>query len=428
MVWLEIRGSARLAHAVQGSMHRTPVTVVTALAAALISSQVALMAVPATIVDLARDWSLDAAQIGWLGGIYFAGYAAGLPFLAGIADRMDGRIVYGLAAVIAAAASFAFATVADGFWPGLVLRFIAGIGFSGIHIVGMKLMADRLTGTAQARAGAFYSAAYALGSGVSFLIAGPIASVFGWPAAFVAAGLCSLAPIPLVCTIGAPLPDHEVRSTRWLPDFRAILAMPETLRYIIAYAGNTWEVFAMRVWFVPLLAFNAGLHANGAQSMHLSVLAGVSAIVAVPVSIGVAELGIRFGRQRVVRAVSLVSIAVAVALGALASSSFALVLALLMLHGASSYGDAGAINGGLMVSSRPQTRSAALALFGLFGFVSGFLGPLAVGLTLQASGGTSSPAAWFAALLVVALGSVVSAGAMSRFGWLAVRRSRRPRS
>ena len=397
-------------------MNRTPATVVTALAAALISSQVALMAVPATLVELTRAWSLDAAQIGWLGGIYFAGYAAGLPFLAGLAGRMDGRIVYAFSALIAAGASFGFATAADGFWPGLVLRFVAGIGFSGIHIVGMKLMADRLTGAAQARAGAFYSAAYAVGSGVSFLIAGPVAETHGWPAAFVAAGLGSLAAIPLVLAIGAPLPDHEVRSVRWLPDFRAVFAMPETVRYIVAYAGNTWEVFAMRVWFVPLLAFNAGLHAAGAHGMSLAVLAGVSAIASVPVSIGVAELGIRCGRERVVRVVSLASVAVAAALGALADSSFLIVLALLMLHGASSYGDAGAINGGLMVSSRPETRSAALALFGLAGFVAGFLGPLAVGLTLQASGGTSSPGAWFLALLVVALGSVVSAAAMSRCG------------
>jgi MFS family permease len=339
---------------------------------------------------------------------------------------MDGRIVYGLSAVIAAMASFAFATVADGFWPGVVLRFAGGIGFSGIHIVGMKLMADRLTGTAQARAGAFYSAAYAVGSGGSFLIAGPVAGSFGWPAAFVAAGLGSLLAIPLLFLIGAPLPEHEVRSRRWLPDFRAALAIPDTLRYIVAYAGNTWEVFAMRVWFVPLLAYNAGLHAAGAYGMNLAVLAGISAIVSVPVSIAVAELGIRFGRERVVRAVSLASIAVAVTLGALASSSFPMVLALLMLHGASSYGDAGAINGGLIVSSRPETRSAALALFGLFGFVSGFLGPLAVGLTLQASGGTSSPSAWFAAVLVIGLGSVVSAGAMSRFGRRADPSSSRP--
>lgn len=397
---------------------RKPATIVTALAVSLMANQIALLAVPAVIVDLTRAWSLDAAQIGWLGGIYFAGYAAGLPFLAGAAGRTDGRIVYGLSAVIAAAAALGFATLAEGFWSGLVLRFIGGVGFAGIHIVGMKLMADRVTGTAQARAGALYSAAYAIGSGGSFLIAGPIASALDWHAAFVTAGIGSLVAIPLVLVIGGPLPGHEVRSTRWLPDFRGVFSTPETVRYIIADAGNTWEVFAMRVWFVPLLAFNAGLHADAAHGWNLSVLAGVSAIIAVPVSIIVAELGIRCGRERVVRAVSLASVAIAAALGALASSGFLIVLALLMLHGASSYGDAGAINGGLIASCRPDTRSAALALFGLLGFTSGFLGPLAVGFVLQAGGGTSSAAAWLAAFLVVGFGSVVSAGAMSRCGRL----------
>ena len=369
---------------------RKPATVITALAVALMASQIALMAVPAVIVDLSRAWSLDAAQIGWIGGIYFAGYAVGLPFLAGLAGRMDGRIVYGVSAVVAGGASLGFAAFAQGFWPGLVLRFIGGVGFAGIHIVGMKLMADRLTGTVQARAGALYSAAYAVGSGSWFLIAGPVASSLGWPATFVAAGLGSLAAIPLVFAIGAPLPGHEVRSNRLLPDFRGVFAAPETVRYIIAYAGNTWEVFAMRVWFVPFLAFNAALHMTDEHGWSLSVLAGISAIVSVPISIVVAELGIRFGRERIVRAVSLASVTVAVALGALASSSFAVVLALLMLHGASSYGDAGAINGGVMASARPETRSAALALFGLMGFASGFLGSLAVGLTLQVTGGASA--------------------------------------
>jgi MFS family permease len=377
------------------------------------ASQIALMAVPATIVDLTRAWSLDAAQIGWLGGIYFAGYAFGLPFLAGFAGRTDGRIAYAFSAVIAASASFGFATLAQGFWSALVLRFVGGIGFAGIHIVGMKLMADRLSGEAQARAGAFYSAAYALGSGGSFLIAGPVASALGWPAAFVTAALGSLSAIPLVLAIGAPLPGHEIRSARWLPDFRGAFASPDTVRYIVAYAGNTWEVFAMRVWFVPFLAFNAGLHATTAHSMSYSVLAGISAIVSVPVSIVVAELGIRLGREKTVRTVSLMSVALAIALGAHASGELIVVLALLMLYGASSYGDAGAINGGLIVSSQPETRSAALTLFGLFGFTSGFLGPLAVGFTLHLAGGTSSPGGWSAAFVVMALGSVVSAAAMS---------------
>lgn len=399
-------------------MTRAPTVIIAALALALIASQIALMAVPAVIVDLTRAWSLDAEQIGLLGGIYFAGYATGLPFLAGLTGRLDGRIVYGCSAVIAAMASFGFAVLAQGYWQGLVLRFVGGIGFAGIHIVGMKLLADRLMGVAQARAGAFYSAAYAVGSGGSFLIAGPVAATLGWHAAFVAAGIGSLLAVPLVLVIGPALPGHELRSSRWLPDFRGVFGEPETVRYIIAYAGNTWEVFAMRVWFVPFLAFNASLHATTTQGWNLPVLAGISAIAAVPVSIIAAELALRFDRRRVVCGVSLASVVVAVALGIFASNDFCLVLALLMMHGATSYGDAGTINAGLMASSRPETRGAALTLFGLLGFLAGFLGSLTVGFMLQATGGASSATAWLAALLVVGFGSVVSAGVT----WHSVRR------
>src|SRR4029079_16857612 len=77
-----------------------------ALSLALILGQVAIMAVPAVFVELASEWSLDAAQIGWLGGVYFAGYAAGLPFLSGAAGRRDGRAAYVVSAVIAAIAFF----------------------------------------------------------------------------------------------------------------------------------------------------------------------------------------------------------------------------------------------------------------------------------------------------------------------------------
>ena len=99
-------------------------------------------------------------------------------------------------AAIAGITSFAFAVRASGFWSAIVLRFMAGVGFSAIHIVGLKLMVDRLEGDNRARAGAFYSAAYALGSGASFLIAGLLSNTFGWRATFVAAGAGALLAIP----------------------------------------------------------------------------------------------------------------------------------------------------------------------------------------------------------------------------------------
>jgi hypothetical protein len=82
---------------------------------------------------------------------------------------------------------------------------------------------------------------------------------------------------------------------------------------------------------------------------------------------------------------------------------------LLFLHAATSYGDAGAINGGVAVAAAPATRAAALASFGLTGFTGGFLGSLAVGLALNFAGGVTEPTAWFWGFGVMAVGSVVAA-------------------
>jgi MFS family permease len=84
-----------------------------------------------------------------------------------------------------------------------------------------------------------------------------------------------------------------------------------------------------------------------------------------------------------------------------------------LVHGITSYGDVGAIAGGIVAATTGETRAAALALFGVIGFTFGFLGPLAVGLAIDLAGGRDEPLAWFWAFMIMALGSVVSASAMA---------------
>ena len=375
--------------------------------------QLAIMAIPALTVELAVLWELDATRIGWLGGIYFAGYAVALPFLTGAANRMDGRIVYLVAALIGAAASFSVALFADGFWWALVLRFAAGIGFAGIHIIGMKMLVDRLSADAQSRASAFYTAAFAVGSGCSFLVAGLLSKLFGWQAVFVSAGIGSLLSLLVLLPIGPPLAGNEIRSKRIFPDFLSAFRDAETVRYVIAYAGNLWEVLAVRVWFVPFLAFNLAANEGSGLGLDPATAVGLAVFVAVPLNLVIAELGVRWGRKPVIFAVSLASVVVCGLLGWQASGPTMLVLALLLLHGITSYGDVGAIAGGVVAASSGERRAAALALFGIIGFTFGFLGPLAVGLALDLAGGREEPLAWLWAFMAMALGSVVSASAMA---------------
>ncbi len=155
----------------------------------LVTNLAAQMTFAATLHEIAADWVLDASQSGWIGGIYFAGYAIAVPFLASATDRMDGRWLYVGSALLGAAASFAFAAFAHGFVAALVLRFLGGIGLAGVHMPGLNLLMDRVGRPYQGRAAGIYTSSYAAGSAGSFLIAELVAEAFGWRATFIAAGI-----------------------------------------------------------------------------------------------------------------------------------------------------------------------------------------------------------------------------------------------
>jgi MFS family permease len=104
----------------------------------LVANLAALMTFAATLNEIAVDWSLNASQSGWIGGIYFAGYAIAVPFLASASDRMDARWLYVGSALLGAAASFAFALFAHGFVLALGLRFLGGIGLAGRPYAGVE--------------------------------------------------------------------------------------------------------------------------------------------------------------------------------------------------------------------------------------------------------------------------------------------------
>jgi hypothetical protein len=154
-----------------------------------------------------RYWSLSTSDLGWIGGIYFAGYALAVPFLAGASDRMDARWLYIASALLAAAASFAFSWFADGFVAALVLRFLGGIGLAGVHMPGLNLLMDRIDRAFQGRAAGIYTSSYAAGSAGSFLIAGIVDAALGWRATFIAAGI---GPLLSICALGL-LPAGSTR-------------------------------------------------------------------------------------------------------------------------------------------------------------------------------------------------------------------------
>jgi MFS family permease len=377
----------------------------------LVANLLPLMTFAAVLPQIAAEWGLSAAEAGWIGGIYFAGYAASVPILAGATDRMDGRWLYVVCALLGAAASFAFAFGANGLLSALVLRLIGGVAVSGVHMPGLKLLIDRTAGAMQGRGAAIYTSSYAAGNSVSFLVAGIVDAAFGWRAAFVAAGIGPLLAIGALWLLTpAPVLRNETKAP--LLEIGALLRNRALMAYVIAFAGNTWEVFAVRVWFVACLSWTLSLPGNALPLPALGVVAGIASLVGVPASIVVAELASRYGRRRLIVATCFSSVAVCLALAATAGGPILIVLSLLVLVQITSFADVGALAGGAVAAADPARRGAALALYALVGFASGFAGPVVVGSVIDWFGGSRSVAGWEAAFAVMAIGSAVAAWAV----------------
>src|SRR5258708_31947402 len=75
-----------------------------------------------------------------------------VPVLVSLTDRVAVRRVYMLGTGVTALSHFGFALFADGFWSALLLRLLAGIGWAGNYMPGLKAIADPLEGTVHSRA------------------------------------------------------------------------------------------------------------------------------------------------------------------------------------------------------------------------------------------------------------------------------------
>ncbi len=218
----------------------------------------------------AQQWGLSNTSAGTIGGLYFAGYVVAVPVLTSLTDRIDARIVYFGGMTTTGLAMLGFALNAQGLWSAAAWQALAGAGLAGTYMPGLKALSDRLGGRDQSRAVAFYTASFAIGMSLSYLVAGEVARLYDWRAAFGAAALGSLAAMAIagLALAGHRAARHPSPDTHLL-DFRPVFANRAAMGYVLGYAAHVWELFGLRAWLVAFLVFGASLD-GGAQSWRWS--------------------------------------------------------------------------------------------------------------------------------------------------------------
>lgn len=173
------------------------------------------------------------------------------------------------------------------------------------------------------------------------------------------------------------------------------------MAYALAYCIHTLEMNALRGWAVAFLAFVATSTGSSGAGMSPAFVATVLGLIGTAASVVGNEAAIRLGRRWLVTLAMLASVLLALGLAFLGTTSYSVAVSLLLVYGLVVWLDSSSLTAGAAGTADPSRRGATLAVHSMLGYAGGFVGPLAVGWTLDLAGGPS-PLGWGLAFAMIA--------------------------
>jgi predicted MFS family arabinose efflux permease len=270
-------------------------------------------------------------------------------------------------------------------------------------MTGLKLLADSVDGKLMSRATAGHAASIGISGALSFTFADVISRNFGWPAPFLAAAVsAALAAVLVLLAVARRGPAPEAHKPGHVFDFRPVLRNRSAMAYALTYCIHTLEFHALRGWGVAFLGFVAGTAGAAGSILSPTMTLTILGLLATVSTVLGNEFSIHFGRRRLICSALAGSIVCAVLLGLLGPQSYVLAATLILIYGFVISLDSSSLTAGTAGSAEPSRRGATLAVHSSLGYAGGFIGPLIIGWTLDASGGMS-PGSWALALSLVAV-------------------------
>lgn len=381
------------------------------MCAAQVLVQIGAFVWPALLPGIMPVWGLSNSAAGWITAAFYGAYMLSVPVLVTLTDRIDAKRIYLLGVGLTVLGHLFFAFSADGFWTALLARLLAGVGWAGTYMTGLKLLADRVEGRLMSRAVAGHAASIGIAGALSFSAADLIAGLIDWRAAFTAAAISAMLAWCLVVLLAPPgkvyAPADGAKKSAF--DFGPIFRNRSAMAYAIAYCVHTLEMNALRGWGVAFLVFVAAeTGSSGSLLSPALVVTGLGLLGTVASVLG-NETSIRLGRKRLVCLAMLASVLLSSATGIAGPLAYKLAVAIMVVYGIVIWLDSSSLTAGAAGSADPARRGATLAVHSALGYGGGFVGPLMVGWILDLSGGMSHHA-WatafvaIAALMLLALG------------------------
>ena len=174
---------------------RAETRVVAFVCAAEILGLAGFSLVPALLPQFITTWSLSNTGAGWLAGMMSGGYMVGVLPLVTLTDRIPARAIFLVCSSLSALSSFGIA-LSDGLPSALVWRGMGGIALAGMYMPGLRALTDGMVGARRARAAAWYTSSFTLGSSLSLLL-GQAGLLWDWHSALLVGDALGIIGVPL---------------------------------------------------------------------------------------------------------------------------------------------------------------------------------------------------------------------------------------
>src|SRR5262249_46027157 len=251
------------------------------------------VAVPAVMPQhLMPLWDLSGTQAGMMASAFAFGYMFAVPLLTTLTDRIDARNILLASSVALAIATLVFGLVANGLWSATIIWALAGAGFAGAYMPGLKALTDRLPPGDASRSITLYTSSFSLGSGLAFLGCQLVADHSGWRWAFLVSGFGPLVMVAACLAMGAVKPTPVQRQ---LLDFKPVWRNRAAMGYVLGYGAHCFELYGIRTWIVAFWTFVAARHSEPAW-LGPATVSVVFSLLAMPASILGNEAALHFGR------------------------------------------------------------------------------------------------------------------------------------
>ena len=341
----------------------------------------------ASIPLIEKQWNLINTEVGAISGVYFLGYVLGAILLVPISDKYSTKNTLFFAVSVSAFSHLAFSIFANGLLSALLLRFISGAAFSGVYVIGQKIIGQNTSAESRGSSIGLYVTGFYAGGGLSLLLAGYLLLILSWETVYLLVSCISIMSVllALIFIIKIDLLPTNPGSAFINPK---VLLNKKLFVASFSYAMHAWELYIMRMWFPVFLAYlyiESGSGLNSSASLAATI-AGIISIVASFTPLLGASYSDGKNRAKIAIVILAISSVLSLIIGltVLLPIIFAIIIGFIWTLFVGS--DSAIYTTLITENAKPEELGSSLAVHTIFAFGTAAISPLVFGIILDIFG------------------------------------------